>query len=251
MTVDRIRSSIAHKGQMTQMTRSANGLRTSLLVASVLGLAGSFARADVVLQQYEFQGQAGSETTLAPSFVTAGLTGVNFIESSVLTPSAGVNSMNSSGWNLANTFYSFGFTIQAGRVVTVDRIILTSRSSATGPGFINLQASVDGGALTTVAAITQTSTSFNDEFLSITPVTAKKSLTFFFVTANQTAANGGTIGSAGTFRIGDYNPAGTPTPFTINGTISAAAAVPEPSAVVLAAFGLAAVGLAARLRARV
>jgi hypothetical protein len=142
------------------MTRFTNGFRAGLLVVSVLGLAGSSApaRADIILQQYEFQGQPGNETTLAPSFVTPGLTGANFIESNVLTSSAGVNSMNSSGWNLANANYSFGFTIQAGKVVTVDQIILASRSSATGPGFINLLASVDGGAATTVATITQTST---------------------------------------------------------------------------------------------
>jgi hypothetical protein len=225
------------------MTRFTNGFRAALLVASVLGLASfsARARADIILQQYEFQGQTGSETTLAPSLVASGLTGNNFTESSVLTTSAGVNSMNSSGWNLANANYSFGFTIQPGKVVTVDQIILTSRSSATGPGFINLLASVDGGAATTVATITQTSTNFNDEFLAITPVTAKSSLTFFFVAANQTSAGGGMIGSAGTFRIGDYNPAGTPTPFTINGTISTAA-VPEPSAIVLG--GLSAVVMA-------
>jgi hypothetical protein len=157
--------------------------------------------------------------------------------------------MNSSGWNKVNANYSFGFTIQPGQEVTVDQVILTSRSSATGPGFISLQAQVDGGAPTTVASITQSGTNFNDEFLSITPVTAKSSLTFFFVTANQTSANGGTIGSAGTFRIGDYNPAGTPTPFTLNGTISTLS-VPEPSSMMLASIGLAVVGVALQIGRR-
>jgi len=122
--------------------------------------------------------------------------------------------------------------------VTVDQLILTSRSSGTGPGFINVEASANGGAFVTVATITQTSTNFNDEFLSITPISATQSLTFLIVAANQTSANGGTIGSAGTFRVGDYNPAGTPTPFTINGTITPIA-VPEPS--MLALGGLSAV----------
>ena len=199
------------------MTKFVNCLRTTLIVVAVHGLASSSARSDSILLQYEFQGQAGNETTLAPNFVSTGLSGLNFTESSALTPSAGVNSMNSSGWNLANVDYSFGFTIQPGHIVTVYQIILTSRSSATGPGFINFEASVDGGAPMVVAHITQTSTNFNDEFLAITPVTATSSLTFFFAAANQTSAGGGTIGPAGTFRIGDYNPAGTPTPFTIEG----------------------------------
>jgi hypothetical protein len=222
------------------MKRFASKLRAALLLVSVLALPGSAARADFSLVQYEFQNQTGSETALAPSLVAAGLSGLNFTESPVLTPSAGVNSMNSSGWNLANANYSFGFTIQAGQAVTVDQIILTSRSSGTGPGFLNLEASVDGGALRTVATITQTSTNFNDEFLAITPVTAMHSLTFFVVAANQTSAAGGTIGSTGTFRMGDYNPSGTPTPFTIMGTISSlppGPSVPEPASIAMTALG--------------
>ncbi len=224
------------------MKRFASEFRVAIFLVSVLvlALAGSTARADFSLVQYEFQGQTGGETSLAPSLAATGLTGTNFTESTVLTPSAGVNSMNSSGWNLANANYSFGFTIQAGNVVTVDQIILTSRSSGTGPGFLNVEASVDGGALKTVATITQTSTNFNDEFLAITPVTAMHSLTFVVVAANQTSAAGGTIGSAGTFRIGDYNPAGTPTPFTIDGTISPPTnppSVPEPASIAMTAPG--------------
>ena len=220
-----------------------------MLVVVITGVADSSVLADSALLKYEFQGQTGSETTLAPSFVATGLSGLNFLESSVLTPSAGNNSMNSSGWNKTGANYSFGFTIQPGKEVTVDQIILTSRSSATGPGFINVEAQIDGGALTTVASITQRSTNFNDEFLSITPVTAKSSLTFFFVTANQISANGGTIGSAGAFRIGDYNPANSPTPFTVNGTIATLSA-PEPSSMMLASAGLAVVGVALRSRRR-
>jgi len=65
-------------------------------------------------------------------------------------------------------------------------------------------------------------------------------VSFRIVTANQRSAGGGTIGSSGTFRVGNYNPSGTPTPFTINGTLMAApvTAVPEPSAALLVGFGL-------------
>jgi hypothetical protein len=231
------------------MTRLANGLRAALLAVSVLGLAGTSARADVILEQYEFQGQPGTQTTQAPSFVTTGLSGVNFAEGSGMTPSGGLNSINASGWTNAGAFYSFGFTIGAGNVVTVDQLILTSRASATGPGFLNVQASVNGGAFTTVGSFTQTSTNFNDEILSITSVTATQSLMFRIVAANQTSAGGGTVGSAGTFRIGDFNPAGTPTPFTVNGTITSML-VPEPSSLALAAVGLLAAGVAGRARRR-
>jgi hypothetical protein len=231
------------------MIRFANGLRATLLAFAAMGLAGSSPRADFNLLQYEFQGQSGSETTLGSSFAAAGLTGLNFTASSVLTASAGVNSMNSSGWNLTGANYSFGFTIAAGNSVTADQIILASRSSGTGPGFLNVLASVDGGAFTTVASFTQTSTNFNDEFLAITPVTALHSLVFEIVAANQTSANGGTIGSTGTFRVGDYNPSGTPTPFTIVGTISAPPpGVPEPASIAMTAMGGLCVAAFAALR---
>src|SRR5262245_26790047 len=138
------------------MIRSANTILTALVAATFLGMVGSTARADIILEQYEFQGQPGSQTSQTPSFVATGLSGSSFQESANLTPSAGANSMNSSGWTNAGANYSFGFTINPGQSVTVDQIILASRSSATGPGFISLQASADGGAFTTVASITQT-----------------------------------------------------------------------------------------------
>jgi len=218
------------------MSRFFKGMRNALFVLTVLGSAGSQVLADYSLVQYEFLGQPGTETFVAPSYAASGLSALNFTESGV-TSNLGSNSINSAGWNNPAAYYQFGFTIQPGQSVTVDQIILTSRSSNTGPGFISLLASVDGGAFTSVASITQTGTAYNDEFLSITPVTALNNLTFQFVATNQTSAGGATIGSSGTFRIGDYNPAGSATPFTINGTINQSANVPEPASISLVLLG--------------
>ena len=235
------------------MTRIAIGSRGLVLVVLLSGLAANDARA-AFLEQYEFQGQAGNETSVAPSFVASGLKGRSVTEGPGLTPSSGANSINASGFtNSSSTaYFSLGFDITAGYSATVNQIILTSRSSGTGPGLINVLASVDGGAFATVATITQTSTNFNDEFLSITPVTATSSLVFRFVAANQVSAAGGAVGSGGTFRIGDYNPANSPTPFTLGGTITplAGSAVPEPSSLAMATIGLGALGLASRARRR-
>ena len=233
------------------MSRIATSMLAVVLTTWSVGLMGMSAHADMILEQYEFQGQAGTETSLASSFTATGINSVVFGESSV-TPSAASNSISSSGWNNSAAFYSFGFNVAAGQVATVSQLVFSSRSSGTGPGFLNVQASVDGGAFTTVGSFTQTSTNFNDQMLAINSVSAAKSLIFHIVAANQTSASGATIGSTGTFRIGDYNPSGTPTPFTLNGTIApaAVASVPEPSAFVLTSMGLITAGVITRTRRR-
>lgn len=220
-------------------------MRHRLILGSALGM-GLFAGQAwaVPLVQYEFQGQAGSESSVAPSLVAAGLTGINFGETNV-SSNSGANSINSAGWNRAGAAYTFGFTVNSGYTASVNQLILSSRSSATGPGFLSVQASVDGGAYMMVGSITQSGTSYNDEYLSITPLSGITSdVDFRLVAANQTSAGGGTIGSAGTFRVGDYNPSGTPTPFTIGGAVSLVQlAVPEPGTLAVLGFALALFGM--------
>ncbi len=233
------------------------GLRLFLLVGSCWAFLVPAVRADIILEQYEFQGQTGAETTLAASNVASGLTGTAFGESGV-TAATGANSIASTGWNAAGANYSFGFTVGAGMVATVNQITLTSRSSGTGPGFLNVIASTDGGkTFRTVATITQTSTNYNDEMLAISPVVSSGSILFEIVAANSTSAAGGTTAATGSFRVGDYNPTGAaaPTAFTLTGTITAATptgpvAVPEPSAIALTLLGIGSAGLFARVRRR-
>ncbi|RYY14732.1 MAG: hypothetical protein EON55_07810 [Alphaproteobacteria bacterium] len=165
-----------------------------------------------LLENYEFQGQSGSQTLVGPNFVAADVIGINFGELNLM-PTAGAN-----------------------------QLALTSRSSATGPRSLSVQALVNGGSYLTVASIMHTGTAFNDEMLSITSLTGITSgVMFRLMAANQVAAGGGTIGSGGTFRIGDYTLAGTPTAFSINGTIAAlmATSVPEPASLFMLTTGIA------------
>ena len=226
-------------------------MRNFLLCASAVCALTTISHAAfaTILEQYEFQGQTGSERSLAPSLVATGLGGVNFGELS-LTPTAGANSINASGWNTPGGAYTFGFTVNSGYVVSVDQLVMSTRSSGTGPGALSVQASIDGGAYLTVGSFTQTGTAFKDQLLSITPLTnIGLSVAFRIVAANQSSAAGGTIGSAGTFRVTDYAPTGSLTPFTIDGSLTALTTVPEPASVlVLMAGALGVVGMRRRSR---
>ena len=212
--------------------------------------AGLFAAATAnaaVLEQYEFVGQPGNETSVAATNVLAGLSGVTFGETGV-TPVAAADSINASGFTSANSYFSFGFNVLTGFTATLNQLAIATRSSGTGPGTVNLLASVDGGAFTTVATFTQSGTTTNNQTLALTPLTATSSLLFRLVSANQTSASGGTVGAGGTFRVADYQ---TSTPVTLTGTVARlTAAVPEPASWAMMVGGFALVGGALRRRSR-
>jgi hypothetical protein len=225
------------------------GFIRAALLAAVVWQGASVASADFLVQ-YEMAGQPGDQATTAPTFAAPGTTGVNLTRGPGLTPSAGANSMNSSGWvgPAADDFYSFGFDLGPGTSAIITTLLLATRSSATGPGFVNVLYSADGGPETLIATITQSGTNFSDSMLGLTsPVTVHSDLRIILRSANNTAANGGTVGSAGTLRIGDFSPDNGATfqPISVEGRL---VAVPEPSS--LALCGPVAVALALAARAR-
>lgn len=212
--------------------------------AAVLIACGALgARADFLVQ-YEMAGQPGSQATTAATFAAVGASGVNLARGPGLTPSDGNNSMNSSGWvgPAADDFYSLGFDVIAGSRFLVTDLTFATRSSATGPGFVNVLYAVDGGPETLITTLTQGNATFLNSQLTLTAaVTVQSSFRVLFRAANNTAANGGTIAAAGTLRIGDYSPdgGGTFQPITVGGR---AIAVPEPAGLILLGMGV--IGLA-------
>ncbi|HVL11118.1 MAG TPA: PEP-CTERM sorting domain-containing protein [Gemmata sp.] len=222
-------------------------MRLSLRLA--LALAATWAAAPAAdaafIVQYEMFGEPGDQTSTAPTTSAAGATGVNLTRGPGLSPNIGNNSMNSAGWGgpSADDFYSFGFDLNAGFDATVESIRFATRSSGTGPGFVNVFYSADGGPETLLATITQSGTAFSNNIFDLaTPVEVSESFRVILRSANNTSANGGTVGSAGTLRIGDYSPDAGQTfdPIRIDGDVSAElTAVPEPSGLVLAGIGVA------------
>ena len=222
-----------------------------MFLAALAGAAITAVPANAApIVQYDFNGAPGNQASTAATNVAAGLTGLSFSRGSGLTATAGANSINSSGFNVPtdNDFYSFGLNVLSGFTATIDQLVLGSQSSNTGPGSINLLASIDGGAFTTVASYLQTASNLS-QTITITPITALSNVTFRLVSANQVAANGGAIGAAGTFRVTNFAPTGANTPVTINGTVTnVVSAVPEPAtwAMIIVGFGMA--GAAMRRR---
>lgn len=192
-------------------------------------------------------GLAGTEASVAATSTATNISGLDLTRGAGLTPSAAANNFSSSGWNdlAADDYVQLGFNVTAGSPWLVESIRMGTRSSATGPGFVNVTASIDGGAFFTIETLTQPNAQYINPIVAINQV-VNSSLVIRFVAANNTAANGGTIGSAGTWRIGDYrNPSGQ-----FEDIIIAGAAVPEPASVLMGGMALVTVAGIVALRRR-
>jgi hypothetical protein len=214
----------------------------AVTVAALTTLAATPAGA-AVLVQYNFSGNAGTEASEPASFVAPNLGGLAVTRGPGLTPTAGSNSLNSSGFSTDATadFLSFGLTVNSGFNATVNQLIFGSQASNTGPGTISVLASVDNGAFTQVGSFSQPAGALSQTLALANPLTALNRIEFRFVAANTTSANGGTLAGTGTFRLTNFQPTGANTPFTIDGSVARiTTAVPEPAtwAMMIAGFGL-------------
>ena len=116
-----------------------------------IALAFTCLAATATASPYSFNlslfGQPGDQASSPATAAATGVSGVDLTRGSGLTLAMGVNSMNSSNWvgPAANDFYRLGFDLQSGYTATVDEFSAAFRSSATGPGFVNVLYSADGG----------------------------------------------------------------------------------------------------------
>jgi hypothetical protein len=187
------------------------------------------------LVSWNLSGVAGDVASVAPTFQAPGVAGLNITRGTGLVGNTSSNSFNSRGWDDlgANDFVQLGFTVTSGPPISLDTLTIATQSSGTGPGFVNVNVSLDGGAFFTLTTLTQGNGTQLNSILNLAGYTVASSLVIQFRAANDQDANPpGTIAATGTFRLAENNSSGTFVDVTLSGFRQenpAPAAVPEPA----------------------
>ena len=180
-------------------------MRRFLLAGVALAITAGSAHAQIVTDWVLF-GETGAQVFTAATTSAPNITGHNLTRGAGITPTVGTNSINSNGWDdlAADDYYTFGFTVANGYSVDMTSLWIATRSSNTGPGFVDLLYSGDGFT-TPITTFVMTTTFWTDSIVDLTGLTGLSgNVEFRLKAANGTSANGFTIGATGTFRIGEY-----------------------------------------------
>ena len=164
-----------------------------------------------------------------------------------MNPSAAGDSFSANDWtNGTDSYFSFGFTVDAGFSVDLDQFFMGTRSSNTGPGELGLFYSGDSFA-SPIFSFSQSGTSFTNSAVDLSSLTGLTgAVEFRIAPTSDVSANGKTIAGTGTFRIGDYFD-GSLSEVRFTGEVNDTVVIPLPGA---AGLGLAGLGLVALRRRR-
>lgn len=202
--------------------------KTALTLALLIAAAAVPAGAQTTIAEWNLTPLVGNEVSVAGS-------GYDHVSATVLSRgsglsvNAGTGSFNSAGWSVDGTvdYVQFGFTVEDGYQVDLANLAMGSRSSNTGPGSIGVFTSMDGFT-TSAYTLTQSGTSNLNSVIdlsSLDPIVGSFAVRLMLL--NPTAANGGSIGASGTFRVTDYFVDGVESSnLGFTGTVTA---IPEPS----------------------
>ena len=219
-------------------------VRTACCVAVVA--LGTLANADTI-GSWALFGEPGNQV-FSPGVGSPNVTATNMVRGAGLTGNAGGNSFNSAGWTSEATDYmEFGLSIDPGYQVALDDLIIGTRASNTGPGFVGVYSSLDGFS-SPITTLVQSGTNFLNSVIDLSSLgTVSGPFSIRLAQIGTTSANGGSTSASGTFRITDYFDG---TDFSDTQITGVTSAVPEPSTVLLLGLGGMSLFLLKRRRAR-
>jgi PEP-CTERM motif-containing protein len=229
-----------------------------VVVVVVLVWWPSIASATAFTATYSFDGSPGDQASEPVDANPVGALFSDITRGPGVTPTAGLNSINSSDWttaatpDLAGDYYQLIITPLPGFELDITEIDYTLQRSLTGPRNFEFRSSVDG---------------FSTRFGTVnikTIVDANIRVVFFETPSlgamlNQTTPltirlyGSGAVDSAGTFRLGiDSGSSNLPPDnrFVVVGDLSPVATVPEPLSLFLLGTGLVTVSISRRRNRR-
>ena len=195
-------------------------MRTTLLAGFALAAFSGAANAQVVTE-WIFFGQPGIQVSTPASNNAVGITGLDFTRGAGVTPTAANNSISGSGWDdlAPDDFFSFGFDVDLNSAVDLIEVRLATRSSSSGPANLALRYSGDGFT-SNLATITNVGTAFTNSIIGLSSLTGLTgTVEFRVVVLDGVSAGGGTIGSGGTLRVGEYFDGVSFFPVTFTGNV--------------------------------
>jgi len=93
---------------------------------------------------WDFKGEPGNQVFTAGSGDSK-ISALIFKRGPALNPTTASGSISSSNWSLSEeSYFSFGFEVTEGFAANLENLIISSRSSGTGPGNLALRYSMDG-----------------------------------------------------------------------------------------------------------
>lgn len=226
-------------------------LGTTVLFACVIIGPSSAA----TLVSWTLTGAAGNEAFSPGTSASPLVTATNMTRGPGNNAPAANSSFNTSGWESAATvppgdsteYISFGFNVHAGATATLTSLFVGTRSTNAGPGTMGLFYSGDSFA-NPIIVISQTAELFISSEIGLGALPALTGLVEFrwIEIGNSRADGGGATGSAGAFRLFDYQ-SNALVGVQFTGVVTQNAAIPEPGTT-LGVLALLAGGICLRRR---
>jgi hypothetical protein len=177
--------------------------RAILTVLAILIATASYA---TTIASWDMLGEPGDQPFTA-GVSSPNVTANDMVRGSGLIPNAGSNSLNSRGWASisADDYVEFGFDVGSGFFVSLDDLIIATRSSNTGPGTVGIFTSLDGFTIP-IATLIQPGEVFVDSVIDLSalgPVMGSFSVRLLEI-GNTQADGVGNTADGGTFRVVDF-----------------------------------------------